>query len=61
MFSTAVFVALLAGFWKGKGDLLPWGIAAVVAVASAHLLPGKWYILLGALAGSIVGGLRNAD
>lgn len=59
--TTAVFIALLAGFWKGKGDLLPWGIAAVVAVVSAHLLPGKWYILLGALAGSIVGGIRNGD
>lgn len=59
--TTAVFIALLAGFWKGKGDLLPWGIVAVVAVVSAHLLPGKWYILLGALAGSIVGGRRNGD
>ena len=59
--STAVFIALLAGFWKGKADLLPWGIAAMIAVLSTHLLPGKWYILLGALAGSIVGAIRHAD
>ncbi|GHO46606.1 AzlC family ABC transporter permease [Ktedonospora formicarum] len=59
--TTAVFIALLAGFWKGKGDLFPWGVAAVVAVVSAHFLPGKWYILLGALAGSLVGGVRNGD
>ncbi len=58
---TAVFLSLLVGLWKGKSDLLPWIIAGIVAVVSAHLFPGKWYILLGGLAGSIVGGLRHAD
>ncbi len=58
---TAVFLSLLVGFWKGKADLVPWLVAAVVAVAAAHLLPGKWYILLGALAGSIIGGMRRGD
>jgi predicted branched-subunit amino acid permease len=56
----AVFVALLAGMWKGKGDLLPWAAAAAVAVAAAHWLPGEWYIILGALAGSLTGALRHA-
>ncbi len=55
---TAVFIALLAGLWRGKGDLLPWVVAAAVAIAGAHLLPGKWYILLGAVAGSLVGAWR---
>ena len=41
--------------WKGKASLLPWIIAAIVAVSTAYLLPGKWYILLGALTGSLVG------
>lgn len=58
---TAVFIALLVGLWKGKGDILPWVVAAIVAVAAAHWLPGKWYILLGALAGSLIGVLRHAD
>jgi len=58
---TAVFLSLLVGLWKGKSDLLPWIVAGIVAVVSTHLLPGKWYILLGGLAGSIVGGLRHAD
>ncbi|HLW03378.1 MAG TPA: AzlC family ABC transporter permease [Ktedonobacterales bacterium] len=57
----AVFVALLVGMWKGKGDLLPWAVAAVVAIAAARWLPGEWYILLGALAGSLTGALRHAD
>jgi len=57
---TAVFVALLVGMWKGKAHFLPWAVAAVVAVAVAHWLPGKWYILAGGLAGSIVGALTDA-
>jgi predicted branched-subunit amino acid permease len=57
---TAVFLALLVGVWKGKSDLLPWGVAAIVAVAAAHWLPGKWYILLGGLVGSALGGLWHA-
>ena len=55
----AVFLALLAGMWKGKADLLPWGAAAVVAIAAAHWLPGEWYILLGGMVGSLVGALRH--
>jgi len=57
---TAVFVALLVGMWRGKGQILPWVVAAVVAIAAAHWLPGKWYILLGGLAGSAVGAMTNA-
>lgn len=58
---TAVFLTLLVGLWKGKSDLLPWIVAGVVAVAVAHVFPGKWYILLGGLAGSIAGVIRHAD
>jgi len=58
---TAVFIALLVGLWKGKGDLLPWAVAAVVAAGAAHWLPGKWYIILGGVAGSLIGALRRAD
>ncbi|MGH2517826.1 MAG: AzlC family ABC transporter permease, partial [Ktedonobacterales bacterium] len=57
---TAVFVALLTGMWRGKADLLPWLVAAGVAVAAANWLPGKWYIVLGGLAGSVIGALRDA-
>jgi 4-azaleucine resistance transporter AzlC len=55
---TAVFLALLVGLWKGRADILPWLSAALVAVLAAHWLPGKWYILLGAFAGSLLGALR---
>lgn len=54
------FVALLAGMWRGRSDLLPWMTAAGVALVMAHWLPGTWYILLGGIAGSLVGMVRHA-
>ena len=51
---TAVFITLLVSFWDGRSNVLPWVVTAVVAVASAQLLPGKWYILLGGLVGAVV-------
>ena len=56
---TAVFLALIAGMWKGRSDLLPWTVAAAVAVAAHAWLPGEWYILLGGLAGSLAGAVRR--
>lgn len=52
---TAVFLALLAGLWKGKQDLPPWLVAAGVALLVHHFVPGKWYIVAGGLAGSLTG------
>jgi 4-azaleucine resistance transporter AzlC len=56
----AVFVALLTSMWRGRIDLLPWMVAAVVSTIVAQLLPGTfWYIVAGALAGSVVAGVRD--
>lgn len=52
---TGFFVVLLAGFWRGSGDLLPWLVAAAVALITRQLLPGTWFVLAGALAGSLLG------
>jgi 4-azaleucine resistance transporter AzlC len=57
---TAAFVALLVSMWRGRSDLVPWLVAAAVAVAAAHWIPGKWYILLGGIAGSLAGAMRDA-
>jgi 4-azaleucine resistance transporter AzlC len=57
---TAAFVALLVGMWRGRHDALPWIAAVSSAVMAERWLPGSWYILIGGLAGSIVGGLRDA-
>ena len=56
---TAIFLALIAGMWKGRSNLLPWTVAAAVSVAAHHWLPGQWYILLGGLAGSFAGVVRR--
>lgn len=53
----AAFLALLIGMWRGRSDLLPWLVAAAAALATSALVPGKWYILVGGLAGSLVGAL----
>jgi 4-azaleucine resistance transporter AzlC len=49
----AVFTALVFSFWKGRRDALPWLIAAVTAALSELLLPGKWYIICGGVAGAL--------
>lgn len=56
---TATFLALLLGMWKGKGDLLPWLVGALVAIISAKLIPGSWYILIGGIAGSLAGAISD--
>ncbi|GAC1632282.1 MAG: AzlC family ABC transporter permease [Chloroflexota bacterium] len=56
---SAVFITLLVGLWRGAADVLPWIVAAAVAVAASHWLQGTWYILLGGLAGSVAGAVRR--
>lgn len=52
---TATFLALLLGMWKGKGDIIPWLVAALAAIATAQHIEGSWHILVGGLAGSLAG------
>jgi 4-azaleucine resistance transporter AzlC len=52
---TAIFVALVAGLWRGKGDAIPWLAAGIVSILVHYAMPGPWYVLLGALAGLIAG------
>ncbi len=49
----AVFTALVFSFWKGRQDVLPWLIAAVVAAIAEMMMPGKWYIICGGVAGAL--------
>ena len=52
---TAIFVALVAGLWRGKGDAIPWLAAGIVSILVHYCLPGPWYVPLGAVAGLIAG------
>lgn len=58
---TAVLLALLIGLFKQKSDIVPWVVAAGVAIIAAWWLPGKWYVLIGGLAGSVAGAMQHAD
>jgi 4-azaleucine resistance transporter AzlC len=55
-----VFIALLASLARGKSTLFPWALAAAAAVGAERWLPGNWYVLLGAMAGSLPGLLRRS-
>ena len=50
----AMFIAVLAGFWKGTRTAIILGVSAAVAVAAKLYIPGAWYIILGGLAGMFV-------
>jgi len=49
----AVFTALVFSFWRGRQDLLPWGITVLLAVITEKIVPGKWYILAGGIGGAL--------
>jgi 4-azaleucine resistance transporter AzlC len=50
----AMFIAVLAGFWKGTSTALVLMVSAVVAVLVKLYVLGAWYIILGGLAGMLV-------
>lgn len=52
----AFFAAMLVPLWGGVWRAIPWLIAAAVALIVSAFLPGWWFIIAGALAGSISGG-----
>jgi predicted branched-subunit amino acid permease len=55
---TAFFASMAIMFWRGRGDVAPICAAMVAAVAVDRLFPGPWYIVAGALAGSVVAALQ---
>ena len=56
---TAVFAAMLFGGYRGRFDLVPWGVSGMVAWLVWWLFPGTWYVIAGGLAGFLVGVLRG--
>lgn len=56
---TATFIALLLGMWKGRGDVVPWLVGALAALATAGTVEGKWYIIVGGIVGSLAGALAD--
>jgi predicted branched-subunit amino acid permease len=52
----AFFAAMLVPMWRGARRAIPWAVAGGVALLVSWLTEGWWFIVVGALAGSIVGG-----
>ncbi len=50
----AVFLCLLLLLRPARGEIAPFAVTAAATVALGALLPGKWNVLLGALAGALV-------
>jgi 4-azaleucine resistance transporter AzlC len=59
MVMPAFFVAMLIPLWRGPRRAVGWGVAGVVALIAAELVPGWWFIVIGAVVGSVVGGLLD--
>lgn len=47
-----IFTALVASFYDGKDSIFPWIVAGIFAYLSFLFIPGKWYIVIGGLAGA---------
>lgn len=55
----AVFTALLMSLWRGKSDIIPWMVAASLAMFVYCMLPGKWYIVAGGVGGALAAALTQ--
>jgi predicted branched-subunit amino acid permease len=57
----AMFIAVVAGFWKGTGTAMILIASSIAAVAGKLMLPGAWYILAGGVAGMLVAALTYRE
>ena len=53
------FTVILVPLWGGARAAVPWAVAGAVALLAARYLPGSWYIIAGAAAGAITGGIQD--
>ncbi len=49
------FAAMFVPLWRGARRAIGWAIAGAVALAVSYLIAGWWFIVVGALTGSIIG------
>lgn len=52
----AFFVVIIRPIWSGRKQALPWVTAAAAAILAERFLPGNAHVVIGGLAGSLVGG-----
>ena len=49
------FAAMFVPLWRGARRAAGWAIAGAVALAVSYVVPGWWFIVVGAFTGSIIG------
>jgi 4-azaleucine resistance transporter AzlC len=57
----ATFLAMLIPRLVNRTSVIVCLVAAIVAVFCAMYLPGKWYIIIACVGGSLIGGLLEGD
>lgn len=58
---SAMFIGILAGFWKGPRTGAVLAASAVSAALAKLYVPGAWYIVIGGLAGVAIAALLHRD
>lgn len=53
------FAAMLVPLWRGARRSIAWLVAGIVALIVQQLVGGWWFIVVGAIAGSIAGGFLD--
>ena len=57
----AMFIGLLAGFWKGSRTGAVLAASAIAAALAKFYVPGAWYIVIGGIAGVALAAISHAD
>ena len=57
----AMFISIIAGFWKGPRTAGVIGASALAAVLAHLTIPGRWYILIGGFVGVAMAALLHTD
>jgi predicted branched-subunit amino acid permease len=55
----AFFAAMMIPLWRGPRRGIGWAVAGLVGLAASYLVPGWWFIVIGAVTGAVLGGLLD--
>ncbi|HRI90197.1 AzlC family ABC transporter permease [Accumulibacter sp.] len=58
---SAMFIAILAGFWRGPRTGAVLAMSALAAALAKLVIPGAWYIVIGGSAGVLVAALLHGE
>ncbi len=58
---SALFIAILMGFWKGPVTAAVLAVSGVVAAVVKLSIPGAWYIVAGGIAGAVCAALLHRE